>query len=504
MASKITLHSTYQDFQRAARHGNVIPVSYELSADLETPVSVFLKVATHKANALLLESVELGEQLGRYSLIGIDSHTTIDYRSNRLEIEREGKRSIQAKPKPLLEIIQDEIKRFKFVSDPSLPPLVGSFVGYLSYELVQQFEDVRFRRKKGLNLPDSVLFLPQNLIAFDHIKHRLILIHLAMVDHSTRAAYDTALRALKHLKQQIDRETSLPELDSNTTAKSRPVRSNVTKGTFEKMVRKAKAYIRAGECIQVVLSQRFDLGAVANEFNVYRALRSLNPSPYMFYLKHRDLALVGSSPEVLVKKTGSIAELRPIAGTRPRGKTNAEDLAYEKALLASPKERAEHVMLVDLGRNDLGRVCETRSVKVEDFSRVERYSHVMHLVSDVRARMKKGKNAFDLLKAAFPAGTVSGAPKIRAMQIIDELEPETRGPYAGSVGYFGIRGDMDMCITIRTIVVKRGRAYVQAGAGIVNDSLPANEYRETLNKASALVQATEKSRTLSSNSRRTR
>ncbi len=488
----MTIQPNYSDFQKRSKQGNVIPVFLELSADLETPVSLFLKLARKKQHAFLLESVELEEKLGRFSLIGMDPDAILEYRNNFCILSQKDRKPEKQK-KALLDVVQSVLKRYRFVPDLSLPPLVGGLVGYIGYELVQQFEDVKFKPKPGLPVPDSVLFFPTNLIVFDHIKHQLKLVHLAIANRSPKQAYQKAWKELKRMERELNRPVRNGSLTNRCPNRTIELKSNIGQKHFKHIVRKAKEHIRAGDCIQVVLSQRFGLGHVPDDFKLYRALRSLNPSPYMFYFRHQDLALVGSSPEMLAKKTGHIAEIRPIAGTRPRGETEKEDLAYEAALRASRKEMAEHLMLVDLGRNDLGRVCDPKSVKVDNFARVERYSHVMHLVSDIEATLKHGKNAFDLLRASFPAGTVTGAPKIRAMQIIDELENEKRGPYAGSLGYFSLTGDMDMCITIRTIIVHQKQAYVQAGAGIVNDSIPHKEFQETIDKAKALLQAVRKS-----------
>ena len=478
----------YAGFRKSLRKGNVVPVVSDLAADLETPVSVFLKLARKKPYAFLLESVELGERLGRFSLIGMDPDIILEYRNNQCLFSEQGRRRAVLQGE-LLPMIEKTLKRYRLISDGTLPPLAGGLVGYIGYELVRQFEEVRIRAKKGLNIPDAVLFFPTNLIVFDHIKHQLKLIHLAVKDGSAQRTYQNAMRVLNRMKRDLSRPVPSDTHALNRKKRGVQFRSNMDQKRFEANVRKAKAYIRAGDCIQVVLSQRFDLGTVRDDFKLYRALRSLNPSPYMFYFRHKDLSLVGSSPEMLSKKTGRTAEIRPIAGTRPRGETEKKDLAYEQALKASRKEMAEHLMLVDLARNDLGRVSDPKSIRVLDFARVERYSHVMHLVSEVIASLKHGKTAYDLLKASFPAGTVTGAPKIRAMEIIDELETERRGPYAGSLGYFSLTGDMDMCITIRTVVIHKKRAYVQAGAGIVNDSIPHKEYVETINKARALLQA---------------
>ncbi|MBI4368312.1 MAG: anthranilate synthase component I [Candidatus Omnitrophica bacterium] len=486
-------YPTFADFKKSVKHGNLIPLTVNLSADLETPVSVFLKLAGGKPHAFLLESVELEERLGRFSLVGMDPDLVLEYKNGQCSFLSKRGEKIKDK-RNLIDVVQSALKRYRLASNQFLPPLAGGLVGYIGYELVQQFEDIKLRVKKGLPVPDAVLFFPTNLIVFDHIKHELKLIHLAALDGSAQKTYRKALlelkRMVKNLNQPVRADLSLPK---NTRLKTK-LRSNMSPRQFQSMVRKAKAHIRAGDCIQIVLSQRFSLGKIADDFKLYRTLRSLNPSPYMFYFRHRNLTLVGSSPEMLSKKTGPTAEIRPIAGTRPRGETEKQDLAYEAALRTSPKEMAEHLMLVDLGRNDLGRVCNSSSVRVHDFARVERYSHVMHLVSEIKATLKPGKNAFDLLRASFPAGTVTGAPKIRAMQIIDNLEKEKRGPYAGALGYFSLSGNMDMCITIRTIVIYQKQAYVQAGAGIVNDSNPAKEYQETINKAKALIQAVQKAR----------
>ena len=485
----------YSEFKKYLKRGNVIPVCLDLPGDLETPVSVFLKLARKKEHAFLLESVELEEKLGRFSLIGMDPAFILEYKNERCFYSKKNGSRKTVLLGDLLKIIETILKRYRLVATMKLPPLVGGLVGFIGYEMVQQFEDIEFRAKNGLDVPDSVFTFPTNLIIFDHIKHQLKLIHLAILNGSPAKTYQRAIRQLKRIKTDLGR--SAPPVSSlqfkKRSGRKIELRSNMSKKQFETMVGQAKRHIRAGDCIQIVLSQRFGLGHIPDDFTLYRALRSLNPSPYMFYFRHQNLSLVGSSPEMLAKKTGKMAEIRPIAGTRPRGETEAKDLAYEMALRNSPKEMAEHLMLVDLGRNDLGRVCNPRSVRVHDFARIERYSHVMHLVSEIKAVLKQGKTAFDLLRASFPAGTVAGAPKIRAMQIIDELEQERRGPYGGSLGYFSLNGDMDMCITSRTIVVHKGQAYVQAGAGIVNDSVPAKEFQETINKAKALLQAVEKS-----------
>jgi len=485
------IEPTLEQFKKELKRGNVVPVCLKLPGDLETPVSIFLKLAQKKSDAFLLESVELEEQLGRFSLIGMDPEVLVEHRNGISVISKNN--AVQSKTEGFLKTTRELLSRYRLSTRLKLPPLIGSLVGFIGYELVQEFEDIELKPKKGLPVPDSVFMFPTNLVVFDHIKHELKLVHLAIGNGATSAErmYRKAAQELLRMKAELNRPV-LIQNKKQRIKKIKKLNSNLSKREFESLVQRAKEHIRAGDCIQIVLSQRFDLGTIEDDFQIYRALRSLNPSPYMFYLKHKNFSLVGSSPEMLVKKTARVAETRPIAGTRPRGKDAKEDRINEAALRASKKEMAEHLMLVDLGRNDLGRVSDPKSVKVEDFARVERYSHVMHLVSEVRAILKQNKSALDLLKASFPAGTVTGAPKIRAMQIIDELEKERRGPYAGSFGYFSLNGDMDMCITIRTIVVHNQQAYVQAGAGIVNDSIPHKEYQETLNKAKALMQAVQK------------
>ncbi len=491
------LQPSFEEFVKLSKKGNLIPVSFEFPADLETPVSVFLKLGRGKRNAFLLESVELGERLGRYSFLGFDPDAVLKLDRGQYYLEKNGRVHQLRTRHTLLELIQEIMKSYRLVKDPGLPGFVGGFIGYIGYELVQQFEDVRLKIKPGLPVPDSVLFFARNLIVFDHLKHHAKVIHLAHVNGSPARVYRRAQAALagieKKLRRPIREGQGLPA-QTMLAKQASKLKSNMTRAHFEEIVRRAKKHIRAGDIVQAVLSQRFDAGKIRDDFELYRNLRCLNPSPYMFYLKYNRMSLVGSSPELLSKKTGNVIEVKPIAGTRPRGENQKEDLTYESALKASIKEMAEHLMLVDLGRNDLGRVAEEQSVQVENFAHVERFSHVMHLVSDIKAKLKKGKTCFDVLSSTFPAGTVSGAPKIRAIQIIDDLEPTKRGPYAGSLGYFSLNGDMDMCITIRTIVVCNGRAYIQAGAGIVNDSVPAKEYEETVNKAKALLQTVEKSR----------
>ncbi len=480
-----------QTFKRLASKGNLVAVRKSIPADLDTPVSVFLKLAAKEPEAFLLESAEQEEKIGRYSFIGFSPSAVFTAKGREVTIEARGKAAKTVKNRALIDILQDTLQDYKLANPEDLPAFCGGLVGYLSYENVQDFETIRLSPKKqGPGLPDGIFFLAHDFLIFDHFLKTLSVVTLVPVNgQSLASVYSAASKKIEKTIAKLRTPLRIPV--SNAHIQTSAIKSNTSHQDFLAKVAKVREYIKAGDCIQVVLSQRLSLPPVKNDFQIYRALRTVNPSPYMFYFRSGKYRLIGSSPELLVKKTGSEAEVRPIAGTRPRGKDSASDLHLEEQLKKSVKEMAEHLMLVDLGRNDLGRVCEFESVKVKDFARVERYSHVMHLVSDVCGKLKKGQNSFDLLKATFPAGTVSGAPKIRAMQIIDELEPERRGPYAGCLGYFSHNQDMDMCITIRTLFTDSKKLYLQAGAGIVKDSNPQKEYEETLNKAKALLRALE-------------
>lgn len=481
----------FSEFKKIAKKNTLVPIYLDCLADLETPVSLFSKVARNEKRAFLLESAEVGERMGRYSFIGIRPAACIELRNRHITIEAGRKeRRILRSPDEFFEILRKFIRSPQYVPNKNLPPFVGGLVGYLGYEFVRFCEEIDLRKKNAASVPDAVLFLVLGGIIFDHLNHTIKLIQLADCSRDTPLiAYQKACAKLRRLEQQLKTkgpsDVIIPHIRKKES--SSPLRSNMSPSQFESAVRKIKSYIRSGDCIQVVYSQAFDLGSLSDDFLVYRTLRSLNPSPYMFYFRNGPLRLIGSSPEMLVKKVGSLAETRPIAGTRPRGSTLEEDERMETNLRASKKELAEHLMLVDLGRNDLGRVCKSDSIKVTSFARVERYSHVMHLVSDIQGRLRAGKDAFDLVQACFPAGTLTGAPKVRAMQIIDELENDERGPYGGALGYLSFNGDMDLCITIRTVLVHRGHAQVQAGAGIVFDSNCKREYQETINKARALL-----------------
>ncbi|MCL4879819.1 MAG: anthranilate synthase component I [Anaerolineae bacterium] len=458
--------------------GDLVPVYRFLPADLETPVSIFLKLFDENEAAFLLESVEGGEQVSRYSFIGVQPRQIIKpYNSH-----------------DVLETIKQDIARYKPVALPGLPRFVGGAVGYISYDYIRKIESrVPDNSLDDVPVPEAMFMLYEDLIIFDHVKAHIIVLANAHNQGDPDAACQEAIKRIEKLVERIKKP--LPELPLAAGRLNQELESTFTQAEFESAVEAAKEYIRAGDAFQIVLSQRLSRKTSATPVNIYRALRMLNPSPYMFFLHypadnaHQALTIVGASPEMLVRLEDGIATVRPIAGTRPRGKTYQEDVCLAEELLQDPKECAEHIMLVDLGRNDLGRVCEYGSVKVPDLMVIERYSHVMHIVSSVEGRIKPEYDAFDLLRATFPAGTVSGAPKIRAMEIIDELEKTRRNIYAGGVGYFSFDGSMDTCISIRTLVMVGDKVYVQAGAGIVADSDPTGEYQECHNKARALAEA---------------
>ena len=478
--------------RRLFEQGDLVPVYRTLLADLETPVSVYLKLAQTSTLSFLLESVEGGEQVGRYSFLGVNPKGLITVQDGRVSITRHGQtitRPLTANEDPLA-VIEREFERVRPVPLDGLPRFIGGAVGYLSYDIVRSIERLPNTAIDELRLPDAAFMLADTLVIFDHAKHRLIILANAHDTGDPDAAYDDALNRIDAIIDALS--APLPYIDPPDPAApaNGELISNMTRPQFEAKVRAAKEYIAAGDAFQIVLSQRFSRRTSAPPFTIYRALRALNPSPYMFFLRFGDnLSLIGASPEMMVRLEDGVATVRPIAGTRPRGANDQQDDALTKELLADEKERAEHVMLVDLGRNDLGRVCEYGTVRVPKMMYVERYSHVMHIVSQVEGRLRGGMNAFDLLRATFPAGTLSGAPKVRAMEIIEELEGSRRGPYGGAVGYFSFDGSMDTCITIRTLVMRGDTVYCQAGAGIVADSDPAREYEETVNKARAIAVA---------------
>jgi anthranilate synthase component 1 len=484
--------TSYETFVELARRGTFVPVCKELVADLLTPVSAFLKIAEHADYAFLLESVEGGEHVGRYSFLGKDPFLVLRSRNGKTIVERAGVTSESAEP--FMKTLQGLLAEYQAPFVTELPRFTGGGVGYLSYDTAAWFEPVTLQRLDGKEpheLGDEAGFMMfDTVLAFDHVQHRILIIANARVtpDDDLEALYQFACARIEFLERELSRELSLP-----TPAAGPPleVRSNVTRERFLDMVRTAKEHIAAGDIYQVVLSQRFEVDVTADPFTVYRALRYVNPSPYMYFIRMGGASIVGSSPEMLVRVEGRRAQTHPIAGTRPRGRNEEEDLRLGEELKKNEKERAEHVMLVDLGRNDIGRVSEYGSVRVPQFMGLERYSHVMHLVSIVEGRLAEDRDRLDALVACFPAGTVSGAPKVRAMEIIASLEPERRGIYAGAVGYVDFAGNLDFCITIRTVVMASHKAYVQAGAGIVADSNPAAEYEETRDKARALVRALE-------------
>jgi len=474
-------HPTLEEVKRLAGQGNLVPVYREINADLETPVSAYLKVA-RPPYSFLLESVEGGEHLARYSFMGTEPYAVV----------KTGPGQTLGEVDPLAPV-QKELDAYKMVSMPGLPRFNGGAVGYLAYDAVRYFEPrVPTPSKDPLGLPESVFMFTDTLLVFDHLKHRIQVVSHARLDGDVQNAYRLAQEKIDDLVERLSRPLSLPDTATGTQARSDGVvTSNFTRERYGAAVERAREYIYAGDVIQVVPSQRLQRAALAPPFQVYRTLRGVNPSPYMYYLHLDDFHIIGASPEMLVRVEEGKVSTHPIAGTRPRGRNAQEDLALERELLTNEKERAEHVMLVDLGRNDIGRVSQPGTVGVPQFMQVERYSHVIHLVSHVEGRLRPDLTAYDALRACFPAGTVSGAPKIRAMEIIYELEGERRGPYAGAVGYFSFSGNMDTAITIRTIVLKDGVAYLQAGGGVVADSTPEGEYQETLHKAQALLRALE-------------
>ena len=470
----------------------VVPVVERLSADLLTPVSAFLALRQGSTHSFLLESVEGGEKLARYSFLGKDPYRIVRADGSDVTIEERGTPDSvdpDALDGDIFAVMAQLMSRYDEVEVPGLPRLTGGAVGYLGYDNIRLVEHLPDAPPDDLGLPDAVWCFYDTVAAFDHVRHQLVLMASAFITPGTdlRAAYDDARRRLRAL--EADLTQPVPERPAAVRLTSDAMASNVEREAFEAAVAQAKQYVYEGDIFQVVLSQRFEMPFEGDRFNLYRALRQVNPSPYLFYLDFDDFALVGSSPEVLVRAEGDRAEVLPIAGTRPRGATEDEDAALATELLDDPKERAEHLMLVDLGRNDLGRVCHYDTVEVDHYAYIERYSHVMHIVSSVTGQLDDEQGPMDVLAACFPAGTVSGAPKVRAMEIIDELEPTRRGIYAGAVGYVDFTGTLDTCIAIRTMVVRNGTIYVQAGAGIVADSDPATEYDETRNKAQALREA---------------
>ncbi|MFH1441777.1 MAG: anthranilate synthase component I [Candidatus Omnitrophota bacterium] len=491
-------YPSLKEFLSFSKKANVIPVYKQLNADLDTPVSAYLKIRKNDY-AFLLESVEGQEKIARFSFLGSNPSLIFKSKDNLIEInysDKPTKKYITAQS-PVDEI-KKIMREFKPMHINGLPRFYGGLVGYMGYDTVRFFEKIPDKNPDELKLPDCVFILTDTIIIFDHVNHTLKIASNVILPKTNKKLsrqqltklYKEAIKKIEELEQDLsaplDKNKLLLQEGTNDKIS---IESNYNKAEFTGIIKQAKTYIRKGDIIQTVLSQRFKIKNRKDPFNIYRSLRNINPSSYMFFLKLKGLTLIGASPEMLVRCEDGLVVTRPIAGTRPRGKTTKEDDALEKELLNDAKEKAEHIMLVDLGRNDLGRVCKTESVKISEFMSVKRYSHVMHLETEVQGILNKKFDSYDVLKACFPAGTVSGSPKIRAMEIIDTLEKSKRGPYAGCVGYFSFSQNMDTCITIRTIIVKDNFAYVQAGAGIVADSQPEKEYIETINKAKALIEA---------------
>ncbi len=487
------IQPTFQEFKRLAKRGNLIPLYDVFSADLLTPVSAYLRMAQGARYSFLLESVEGGEKIARYTFAGANPEEVFRYAGGACVLESP-ERIIWEERDPI-SFLRERMQRFRPVRLPGLPPLVAGAIGYFSYDMVRLIERLPKRLRDDIGLYDAMLMFYHGIIAFDHVQHRLWIVRNVFTDGrgSLRAKYLAAVKEIQRTRKLLEEPVAAEH--PKTPVKGKPhapkVTSNFKRAEYLEVIRKAKRYIRAGDIFQVVLSQRFSAKTKSAPFDVYRELRALNPSPYLFYLQLNDVYVVGSSPEMLVKVQGRDVFYRPIAGTRWRGANEAEDQRLEKEMLASEKERAEHIMLVDLGRNDLGRVCEYGTVRPEKLMTVERYSHVMHIVSSLRGQLREDVDCFDALMACFPAGTVSGAPKVRAMEIIEEFEKTSRGIYAGGILYLDFAGNLDSCIALRTMVIKNGVAHVQAGGGIVADSTPAGEFDESVNKSKALLRALE-------------
>ncbi len=486
------LKPSLAEFRELARSGNLIPVHTELIADAESPVSAFQKI-DDGGYSFLFESVEKSDQVGRYSFVGAQPRVTFESRGRTIRISEDGKvREFETTRDPLYEL-EALMSRFQFVPSPALAEarFAGGAVGYLGYDVVRFFEpSIGAAPKDELDLPESFFFLAETLLIFDHRTRRLRLVANAFVDGDPDAAYAAAAAKIETLAARLAQPTQFPAIYVDREPEPLTPRANTTRDEYLQMVRDGQEYIRAGDVFQFVPSQRFETDYSGDPLTLYRALRFVNPSPYMFCLKFAGaFALVGSSPEVHVRAIDGRIDIRPIAGTRRRGKDETEDAANAEELLADPKERAEHLMLVDLARNDVGRAAQYGTVKVSDFMTIEKYSHVMHIVSNVHGTLREDRTAYDVMRATFPAGTVSGSPKVRAMQIINQFEKSKRGVYAGAVGYFGFDGNSDSCIALRTVVLKDGKAYVQAGAGIVADSTPESEHQECVNKAMGMMAA---------------
>ena len=478
-----------EEFARLAEDHDVVPVAREVYADLATPISAFMALADGAEYAFLLESVVAGERLGRYSFLGLGESAVVTGRGNEVVVENGGVQGERADDP--LRVVERELDAGRVARVPGLPLFVGGAVGYVGYETASTFEKVPRHPVDDLEVPDFCFMLADVVVAFDHARRVMQIITPVRPGGAPELAYDAALKRIEGYMRRIDEGPTGAKLGSVGVTAEVPLKAHTTKDEYIGMVKRAIGYINAGDIFQVVPSQRFSAPYAGDGLDLYRVLRTVNPSPYMFYVRTRDVTLVGSSPEPLVRVEGDDVLTRPLAGTRPRGADIGEDGRLRAELLADEKERAEHVMLVDLGRNDLGRISKPGTVTVDELMEVEYYSHVMHIVSNVTGTMREDKNSLDALQATLPAGTVSGAPKVRAMEIIAEMEPSARGPYAGTVGYFGLDGAMDMCITIRTLVIADGTVYLQSGGGVVADSDPEFEYQESLHKIKALHRALE-------------
>jgi len=489
------LRPDYKEFSRLAAEATLVPVVKSVAADLLTPVSAFLAIAAGEPDAFLLESVERGEQIGRYTFLGAHPYMQVRARGKDIVVQR-GKKQ-EKRQGSAIQVIKELLRQHRPATVSGLPPFTAGAVGYFAYDAVRQLENIGEHAKDDFSLPDCILMFFDRLLAFDHLRHQIHIIATADVSReSPRRAYDRAAADIAVLEKKLAKGLRPAHWHkSSRPAKGKlKVHAGTPRQRFLSSVERAKEYIAAGDIFQVVLSQRLDFTPSVAPFDVYRALRTVNPSPYLYFLRMGETHVLGSSPEMLVRVTGSKLEYRPIAGTRPRGRDEAEDQRLAEQMLNDEKERAEHVMLVDLGRNDLGRVSEYGSVKVKDLMYVERYSHVMHIVSALEGKLRGNLDALDAFAACFPAGTLSGAPKVRAMQIIEELEPTRRGVYGGAVLYADFDGNLDSCIAIRTMLMQGKKAFLQAGAGIVADSDPAREFEESMNKAQAVLRAVEAAR----------
>jgi len=490
----MSVNLSFEEFRELSDRYNVIPVYKEILSDLDTPLSVFQKIFSPERFSFLFESVEQGDNIGRYSFIGSSLPVYIKTKRDFCEFYNKGQIECRKTDDPVDEL-KKYLGRFKPAKIDNLPPFWGGFVGYIAYDVVHFYEPIPDKKPDTLKLPDLFFFLSDEVVVFDNVKKTIKIIVSAILEDKKdiKQVYTETVNRINSIEEKLCREIKLkriPVIDLKSVD-IKDWKSNFKKEDFLKVVEKSKFYIKEGDIIQVVISQRFHKKLKTDPINVYRAVRSINPSPYLFYLDFRDIKLIGSSPEILVTvKNGKILT-KPIAGTRPRGKTKEEDEKLAKELLGDEKERAEHLMLVDLARNDVGKVAKSGTVKVDKFMYIEHYSHVMHIVSDVSGVLREDMHPLDVLKSVFPVGTVSGAPKVRAMQIIEEFEPEKRGPYAGAVGYVSFDGNIDTAIAIRTAVVRNDDIYIQAGAGIVADSVPEKEYEETVNKAKAMIKAVE-------------